>query len=612
LEQDTLIGQQIGAYAVQSKLGEGGMARVYKAYHARLRREVAIKVILSQIAEQADFKVRFEREAQLVASLQHPNIVAVYDFGDWGNLTYLVMQFVGGGTLRDRLRGGYALDPRQATQYTILMGKALHHAHLRGIVHRDVKPQNMLLSSTDPNQLLLSDFGIAKLYDTRREAAPINADGLTIGNDASLTSIGQIVGTAEYMAPEQIDGRPVDARTDVYALGIVLFQMLTGEAPFQSTTVQGLLYQHVHTPPRQAREVNPYISEHLSWIVTKAMAKAPADRFQSAEEMAQALEAANSNATYQLSSSTPPSPLVGQDTRDPLALPSQQRPTVYTPQSGAPQIGVASSYGQQPLSANTPAYGTARSSTHPSGVRAARPRLLPLSYIGAGLVLLLAIVLILARTGILPLFGGGSTNTTTAAQSFTETFQDNHLQWTIGSLQGLNASLAQNSYVLDIPQSSQPSTYFPYPKGVGYLPGNFTWSAKMEQTTGQPPYTVFYGLAFQLTQNGSSVSCYAFIIDGRGDYQVFKYIPGVASPSTLAAGQSPAITTGLNHFNELQARVQGNKFYFTINGTAVNAQAITDNSGGTLYTGGEPALIVAGSAQSQVSFTVMQAQLTVG
>ncbi len=145
MENDALIGQQLGSYLIQSKLGEGGMARVYKAYHARLRREVAIKVILSQVADQADFKVRFEREAQLVASLQHPNIVAVYDFGDYGKLTYLVMQYVGGGTLRDTLRGGHALDPRQATMYTIQMGKALHHAHLRGIVHRDVKPQNMLV-----------------------------------------------------------------------------------------------------------------------------------------------------------------------------------------------------------------------------------------------------------------------------------------------------------------------------------------------------------------------------------------------------------------------------------------------------------------------------------
>src|SRR6266702_889428 len=117
MEIDPLVGKQLGAYHIQSKLGEGGMARVYKAYHARLRRDVAIKVILSQIAEQTGFKARFEREAQLIASLEHPNIVAVYDFGELGNLTYLVMQYVGGGTLRDQLRGGHALDPRQSILY---------------------------------------------------------------------------------------------------------------------------------------------------------------------------------------------------------------------------------------------------------------------------------------------------------------------------------------------------------------------------------------------------------------------------------------------------------------------------------------------------------------
>src|SRR5947209_14091355 len=159
MEHDPLIGTQLGTYSIQAKLGEGGMARGYKAYHARLRRDVAIKVILAQIADQEGFKARFEREAQLIASLEHPNIVAVYDFGDSGNLTYLVMQYVGGGTLRDQLRRGRPLEPGRAVQYALQMARALHHAHQRGIVHRDVKPQNMLVSAHDASQLLLSDFG---------------------------------------------------------------------------------------------------------------------------------------------------------------------------------------------------------------------------------------------------------------------------------------------------------------------------------------------------------------------------------------------------------------------------------------------------------------------
>src|SRR5438552_927680 len=165
IERDPLIGRHLGAYQIQQKLGEGGMARVYKAYHARLRRDVAIKIILAQIAEQGDFRVRFEREAQLVASLEHPNIVAVYDFGEEGTITYLVMQYVGGGTLRDQLGDGSPLAPQLAAHYTLQMARALHSAHLKGIVHRDVKPQNMLVSAQNRTHLLLSDFGIAKLFD---------------------------------------------------------------------------------------------------------------------------------------------------------------------------------------------------------------------------------------------------------------------------------------------------------------------------------------------------------------------------------------------------------------------------------------------------------------
>src|SRR6266851_6104645 len=237
MENDPLIGRELGAYSIQAKIGEGGMAQVYKAYHARLRREVAIKVILPQVADQSGFHERFEREAQLAASLEHRNIVAVYDFRDPGLLTYLVMQYVGGGTLRDLLRKEGRIEPHQAVQYAIQMARALHHAHQRGIVHRDVKPQNMLISSSDSNEILLSDFGIAKIFDrgNNQETLMSSTSG---GNrhDPSVTSVDQMVGTADYMAPEQINRQPIDARTDVYALGIVLFQMLAGKVPFSSTT----------------------------------------------------------------------------------------------------------------------------------------------------------------------------------------------------------------------------------------------------------------------------------------------------------------------------------------------------------------------------------------
>ncbi|HZU01415.1 MAG TPA: serine/threonine-protein kinase, partial [Ktedonobacteraceae bacterium] len=230
MKQDPLIGTQIRDYLIQSRLGEGGMARVYKAYHKRLRREAAIKIILSDIAHNANFQARFEQEAQLIANLQHPNIVSIYDFGEEHDLTYLVMQYVGGGTLRENLPHGRPLEARRAIHYTLQMARALHHAHQHGIVHRDVKPQNMLLSSDNPHQLLLSDFGIAKIFDHTQEETHTGDIGDVSQAYPLVTSAGQIVGTAAYMAPEQVNRQPVDARTDVYALGVVLYQMLTGYA----------------------------------------------------------------------------------------------------------------------------------------------------------------------------------------------------------------------------------------------------------------------------------------------------------------------------------------------------------------------------------------------
>jgi len=289
MEHDALVGEQLGAYRIQARLGEGGMAWVYKAYHERLRREAAIKVILPRKANQADFQARFEQEAQVIARLQHRNIITIYDFGQKNPLTYLAMQYVNGGTLRDQLSNRQPLEPHRAALYALQMARALHHAHLHGIVHRDVKPANMLISATNRNELLLSDFGIAKLFDRHQQAT--FASSALAGKGNRHPNGYQIIGTPLYMAPEQITGQPVDARTDVYALGVVLFEMLTGQVPFQADNRWGVYLQHVSTPPRSVRELNPAVPEALERIVMQALAKAPQDRCQSAEEMAQALKA---------------------------------------------------------------------------------------------------------------------------------------------------------------------------------------------------------------------------------------------------------------------------------------------------------------------------------
>jgi len=391
MENDPLIGRQLGAYLIQTRLGEGGMARVYKAYHARLRRDVAIKVILAQIAGQAGFQTRFEQEAQVIAQLQHPNIVTVYDFGESGHITYLVMQYVGGGTLRDQLRDGRPLEIQRAASYALQMARALHHAHLHGIVHRDVKPQNMLVSAADRSQLLLSDFGIAKLFNSSLEATLTTLTPGALAGDHSLTNAGQIVGTADYMAPEQVNMRPVDARTDVYALGVVLFQMLTGQVPFQSSSALGLLYQQVHTVPLSARELNPAVPEMLARITAKALAKAPEERFQSAEAMAQALETALARSTAS------PYPVISGDDYATQVSPRSNVLT-YSPQDQS-MPPVSSYYGQQQAPGTTRATSSPamRSTTTGAGNLVTPAPLstkgkIPLSYVMVAIVVALLIV----------------------------------------------------------------------------------------------------------------------------------------------------------------------------------------------------------------------------
>ena len=616
MENDPFIGQQIGAYSIQSKLGEGGMARVYKGYHARLRREVAIKVILSQVADKEGFQARFEREAQLIASLQHPNIVAVYDFGEADHITYLVMQYVGGGTLRDQLRGGHALDPRQAILYSQEMARALHHAHQRGIVHRDVKPQNMLVSETDRNQLLLSDFGIAKLFDNSQESTLIGVTGGTFGNDPSLTSIDQIVGTAEYMSPEQINGKTVDARSDVYALGVVLYQMLAGEVPFHSTTIQGLLYQHVYTPPRFICEVNPAVPEILGQITAKAMAKRPEDRFQSAEAMAQALESANQFITKQLSASLPgnfvtPAPNTTSHAQNPAITPNPSYYSVPPP----PAFHNAVVQQQQPSQYGmTPPYGSAAPITNPGSAGSLKPAKHTAGqaskmYIAFAVVLLVSMGLLLAKLGVLPGLSSKQNAGTTTATSFTENFQSTVRNWTAGTNGGLTTGIVNNQY--DIQISGGPSTYFPHPN-VGTLPGNFVLTVTMEQTQGSS--NAWFGLAFRENDDGhgGNVTCYAFGIQTNGVSTVQKYDPQVTNSTTTLGGSTnpvPGFNTGNNQLHTIQAIVHGNSFFFKVDNQIVPVSPSPDKSiTDSQYSGGHLALYVSGS---DASFIVTSVQLAV-
>jgi serine/threonine-protein kinase len=261
----------LGRYEVGRLLGAGGMAEVYEGHDRLLARRVAIKILLSQYAHDPAFLARFRREAQSAASLSHPNIVGVYDTGSEGDTWFIVMEYVDGRTLKDIIRAEGALYWARAAEVAGDVAGALAVAHARGIVHRDVKPGNVML--TTEGKVKVMDFGIA-----RATAVP------------SITQTSAVVGTAQYIAPEQAQGLEVDARSDVYALGCCLYEMVTGQVPFTGPTPVAIAYRHVREDPTPPRALNPDVPVPLERVCLKAMGKRPEDRYQTAVELQRDLE----------------------------------------------------------------------------------------------------------------------------------------------------------------------------------------------------------------------------------------------------------------------------------------------------------------------------------
>ena len=264
------VGRELGEYFVFERIGTGSMAEVYKALQPSMDRLVGIKILAPALSHDAQFVARFRREVQLIASLEHPHILPVIDFGERDGALYLVMRYVGGGTLHDLIAQG-PLDPQMTLRYLTEIGAALDYAHARRVVHRDLKPRNVLLDA-DGNPFL-ADFGLAKLMD---------AGGLT-------HSGVEMIGTPHYMSPEQAKGLPVDGRADLYALGVMLYQMLTGRVPYAADSTVGIVMQHLNAPVPAVTAMWPELPAGLDAVVSRAMAKDPADRFPSANAMTAAL-----------------------------------------------------------------------------------------------------------------------------------------------------------------------------------------------------------------------------------------------------------------------------------------------------------------------------------
>ena len=259
-------------YEVEGPLGTGGMAEVWKGHDRVLNRTVAIKTLLPQFARDASFVDRFRREAQAAARLNHPGIVSVYDSGTDGDTPYIVMQYIEGKTLADFLGSGKTLPPMQAATIGQEIAEALGAAHAQGVIHRDIKPANVMI--TREGKVLVMDFGIARLISGPETAPQTSA----------------VLGTASYLSPEQAQGHSVDARSDIYALGVVLYEMLTGRPPFTGDSPMAIAYKQVNATPEAPSSVNPDVPPELDAVVMRALSKNPANRYQTGQEFGDDLE----------------------------------------------------------------------------------------------------------------------------------------------------------------------------------------------------------------------------------------------------------------------------------------------------------------------------------
>lgn len=334
---DTWIGQQLGPYELQSKLGAGGMGVVYRAVHRRLGQARAIKVLPTVFAHDEMFVQRFEREAKLASELRHPNIVMIYDIAEENGVNYIVMELLDGRSLHEVIRQDGPLPLERAIGLLGQLADALDFAHQRGVVHRDIKPGNALVGAND--QVTLVDFGIARAAEGTR-----------------LTEANTRIGTAEYMAPETITEGESGAGTDLYALGVIAYEMLTGRVPFTGVNSQTIMYAQIHTPPPSPRSLRTDLPPAVEQVVLRQLDKDPAHRYPTGQAFVRALY----NARAGLAASSGAG-------MDPLPSRTEPAPTAWLngPPASGPQA-IASETGAGPTRAQTTAGQTATRPDEPS------------------------------------------------------------------------------------------------------------------------------------------------------------------------------------------------------------------------------------------------------
>jgi serine/threonine-protein kinase len=384
---DSLIGRQVADYRVESLLGRGGQGVVYLAEHIHLGRKVALKVLAAELAEDQSFRRRFLREARLAASLDHPNILDVYDAGESDGLLFVAVRLVRGSDLSAVIASGGPMPPGRAVELLEPVAHALDAAHDAGLVHRDVKPGNILVEPATgkrEERVYLSDFGLSK---------PLLAQSDPL-DSGRLTMAGYFVGTPDYAAPEQIEGRDVDGRVDIYSLGCVLYQCLVGQVPFPRDSLAGVMVAHMTEPPPRATDERPELPAAFDAIIARAMAKAPADRYPTADEMAAAMRsAAAQRARIAPAPPTMPVPVPG-----PVTPPPSISPAGPPTPSPVPPLPIPAAAGPPPG-------------------RAGGRRAGAIVAVVVGIAIVATIVLLFTRGGgspkVLPTTGAGTTGPTT-------------------------------------------------------------------------------------------------------------------------------------------------------------------------------------------------------
>lgn len=548
---EEVVGKNFGPYKIVAPLGGGGMATVYRGYQPGMDRYVAIKVLPPAYALDSKFVERFRREARTIAKLEHPHILPVHDFGEAQGSLYLVMRLIETGTLHDRMEAG-PLPLDEAGKVIAQLADALDYAHSQGVIHRDLKPSNVLIDRR--GDCFLADFGIAKLLQ-----------------ESAFTTSGSLLGTPQYVSPEQVFGQPVDHRSDLYALGVMLYQMTAGRLPFEADTAMAMALKHAHEPPLPPRAANPNIPPALETVILRALEKNPDDRFQSGLEFARAVKSALSAMPEPRSTSMPTV----------IAAPSAPA----SPQTVAAPPASTSSLAAVPQTVAAPPASTAPLPAGPvtTPVRATRPAPFTL-----GVIAVIAVAVIIGGGLLTAGLWAGLTwlrskpvSPSPAGKTsalLEETFSDTALGWELsGKVDRASGryDTASGEYVIQSANSGQ------LVAAAAHMPTFKDTLATLETYVAQG--TDFkYGLMCR--HQADAFSGYAFLVRHPDLVRISRWDDG--SENNLAEFSTPAVVAAVGQHIEIAVACVGSDFTLAVNGTQL--YEFSD----VAYTSGDFALLV--------------------